>query len=337
MANNRAHPGTDGIHVTFCRMCEAFCGVLAKVESGDVTAILPDKDNPLSHGHLCIKGANAHAITNDADRILYPMKRSGGPGEFGRVSWDEALSDIAARWKASIATHGPRSCGTYWGNPAAFSATYYVANQTLLANIGVSRFFGAGSLDSNARCTASYICYGSTGRMPLPDLPECDFLIIVGANPLVSNGSVLTTPTVRADLDAIAGRGRVIVIDPRRTETAERYEHMPVRPASDAFLLAAMLREIDHAGLADHAFIDAHVAGWGALREAIAPFTPNVAAVRSGVPAETIVDLAHDFAAAKRGEIYSRVGIGRAPFSTTATFLVDALNIATGKFGRRGG
>lgn len=334
--SNRPLPGQDGIHVTFCRMCEAFCGVRAKVEDGTIARILPDPDNPQSRGHLCIKGANAHAITYDKDRLLYPMKRVGGPGEFERVSWAEALDGIAARWKDSIARHGPRSCGTYWGNPAAFSSTYYVANETLLKAIGVSRFFNAGSLDSNARCTASYISFGSTARMPIPDLPQCEFLLIVGANPLVSNGSVLTTPTMREDLDAIAARGRVIVIDPRRTETAQRYEHLPVRPGSDAFVLAAMIRQIARDGLVDTAFVDADTVGWDKLRGAVEPFSPEVAAEQSGLSASSIVELARSFARAK-GAIYSRVGIGRARFSTTATFLVDALNIVTGRFGKPGG
>jgi len=335
-APNRPLPGQDGMHVTFCRMCEAFCGVRAKVENGAVAKILPDPDNPQSRGHLCIKGANAHAIAYDKDRLLYPMKRTGGPGEFARVSWEEALDGIAARWKDSIARHGPRSCGTYWGNPAAFSSTYYVANETLLKNIGVSRFFNAGSLDSNARCAASYISFGSTARMPIPDLPQCEFLIIVGANPLVSNGSVLTTPTMREDLDAIAARGRVIVLDPRRTETAQRYDHLPVRPGSDAFVLAAMVRQVARDGLVDAAFVDANTAGWHQLVEAVEPFSPEVAEEQSGVPAASIIDLARTFAQAK-GAIYSRVGIGRARFSTTATFLVDALNIVTGRFGKPGG
>lgn len=330
-------PGQDGDHPTFCRLCEAFCGMVATVRDGKVVRISPDRDNPHSTGHICVKGPAMTAITYDPDRILRPLKRIGKPGEFMEVSWDEALDDIAARLVSIRAAHGANAVSAYLGNPTAFSTDTFMGGQWFLNRIGAKKLYTAGSQDGNSRHLASHILYGITSRRCIPDLPNSDFLLIIGANPLVSHGSFLTAPRIRQDLDTIAARGRVVVIDPRRTETAKRYEHLPIRPNSDCWMLLAMLRFIIDDDLADIAFLRDNVEGWDELKERMAVISLDDVAENTGIALEVIRSLAHDFAIAERAAVYSRTGICRGTFSTLANFLVDAINIAAGKFARPGG
>lgn len=332
---------SDGLsrveRTSFCRLCEAFCGTVVTVENGIPVKLMPDRDNPHTQGHICVKGPAIVDIANDPDRVLRPLKRTGRPGEFTEVSWDEALDDIAARLKAIIATDGPEAVATYFGNPGAFSTDTFMSSQWFLQRIGSSKFYAAGSQDSTSRHLASWILYGVAFRNAIPDLPHCDFLIITGANPLVSHGGLLTAPRMRHDLDAIAERGRVIVIDPRRTETARRYEHLAVQPDSDAWLHAAMLRVMIEARAVDETFLAERCSGWDELRSAVLAVDLDEAAAVTGIARDTIERLALDFAAAPRAAIYGRVGLCRGRFSTIANVLVDAINIAGGKFGKVGG
>ncbi len=337
MKTQNLAPGQDGDHATFCRLCEAFCGLVAEVEDGKVTKIGPDRANPHSQGHLCVKGPAIADITYDPDRVIYPLKRVGDPGEFARVSWDEALSDIAERLGHIRDTYSPDAIATYFGNPGAFSTDTFMSSQWFLGKLGSSKFYTAGSQDGNSRHLASYILYGVAFRNAIPDLPNTDFLIIIGANPLVSHGGLLTAPRMRHDLDAIAARGRVVVIDPRRGETAERYEHFAIQPNSDIWLLAAMLRTIFDEGLDDREFLVKRTLGWERLRDAVTTVSVEEASQHTGIAARAIRDLALDFAKTPRAAMYSRVGICRGNFSTITNVLVDAFNMATGKFGRKGG
>src|SRR5581483_3233958 len=241
-------PGEDGIHATFCRICEAFCGMTVEVRDGLMTSIRPDRDNPHSQGHVCIKGTSMLDLVYDPDRLMHPLRRTGGPGVFEEVSWHEAMSDIAARLAAIMRTDGVEAVANYIGNPTAFSNSAAMSIRPFLAHFGIWKMFSAASLDVTSRMMASYLLYGSAFRFLIPDLPRCDFLLILGANPLVSHGSTLTAPKVRDDLDAIAKRGRVIVVDPRKTETAARFEHVAVRPDTDVWLLAAMINVLFERG-----------------------------------------------------------------------------------------
>ena len=330
-------PGADGEHVTFCRICEPFCGMIATVKNGRVTALAPDHDNPHSQGHVCIKGVNFHHVTHDPDRVMYPLKRIGGPGEFVRVSWDEALDDIAGRLTRIIDQHGSDAVASYKGNPIAFSAEAQAGVQAFLKALNISKYYGVGPQDTSARFAANYFLWGSALTLEIPDTHNCDFLLVFGGNPLVSNGSMMFAPRIRQDLDEVAKRGEVVVIDPRKTETAQRYTHIPVRPSEDIWMILAMLHEIVRSGKANDAFLSEHTSGWSELKKQILSIDVAHAAERSGVPAVTINALAHRLADTPRAAAYGRIGLCRGPFATLTNVLLSALNIVCGKFGRPGG
>jgi len=329
--------GADGEHVTFCRLCEAHCGMVATVRDGRVVKLAPDRDNPHSLGHICVKGTSAARVTYDPDRVLKPLKRVGGPGEFVEVSWDEALDDIAARLQQIRSEHGPEAIASYLGNPTSFASENFVTQLELMASMGSTRQYGASSQDTNARLLGNYLAYGAPWTTGMPDLPSCDFLIIMGGNPMVSNGSLMWAPRIAHDLDAIAARGRVVVVDPRRSETAARYEHLPIQPNGDVWMLLGMMRVLVDEHLLDEAAIARTVTGWSSLREQVLREDVADYAGRCGVPEDAMRELARGFVAAKRASLYGRIGICRGPYATLVNFLLTAFNAITGTYDREGG
>jgi formate dehydrogenase len=319
--------------VTFCRICEAHCGMVATVEDGRVTKLRPDPDHPLSAGYACPKGIAMTDVQNDPDRVLHPLRKTA-TGEFERVSWEEAMRDIGERLKRVPRT----SVGWYMGNPGAFSYSHTLWVKGFLDALGSPHYYSAGSQDVNNRFAASALLYGSPLVVPIPDLQRTSFLLMLGANPMVSHGSVLTAPRVRDQLHAITARGgRVLVVDPRRTETARQFEHVPITPDADAWLLLSLLQVIFEDGLADRRFL----AGWtrdaGRLRTLAAPHPPEETEQRTRVPAAAVRALARDFAAADGAAAYGRTGSCLGRHGTVVAFLIDALNAVTGNLDLPGG
>jgi formate dehydrogenase len=324
--------------VTFCRICEPLCGMVATVENGRLTQLRPDRDHPLSKGYACPKGIAMADVQNDPDRVVHPLKRVGGPGEFERVTWEEAMSDIADRLRTIIGKHGSESVGWYMGNPGAFSYSHTLWAKGFLDGIGSPHYYSAGSQDVNNRFAASALLYGSPLLVPIPDLNRTDFLFVLGANPLVSHGSVLSAPRVREGLNAVVDRGgRVVVVDPRRSETARQYEHVPIRPDTDAWLLLSMLHVVFAEGLTDSDAIARRTSGADALAEHARRFDPERTAPITGVPGETVRELARAFAAAPSAAAYGRTGSCLGRFGTLVAYLLDALNAVTGNLDRPGG
>ena len=277
-------------------------------------------------------------VQNDPDRVLYPLKRTGGRGEFERVSWPEAMRDIATRLQAVLDRRGAGAVAWYMGNPGAFSYSHVLWVKGFLDALGSPHYYTAGSQDVNNRFAASALLYGSPLVVPIPDIARTDFLFMVGANPLVSHGSVLSAPRVREQLLAITGRGgRVVVVDPRRTETARQFEHLPVNPDSDAWLLLSMLHVIFDEGLADEAFLAEHTTGAETVRQQVAAYAPEQTEERTGVGAERLRGLACDFATAGSATAYGRTGSCLGRFGTLVAFLLDTLNAVTGNLDRPGG
>ena len=334
---NRLEPGADGVHPTFCRLCEAQCGLLATVENGRITHVGPDRDHVTSSGHLCVKGPAMRYVAYDPDRVLQPLKRIGGPGEFAPVTWDEALDDIAARVSEIVARDGADSLGVYFGNPAAFGFRHMAFASGFVRAFGSSKIFNPVHVDTGSKSLACALVYGPGGPYTFPDLETCDFLLIIGANPMISHMSLVSEPRALQKLEAVARRGGVVVVDPRRTETAERFEHVPVMPDSDAWLLSAMLKTISEEGLASEALLAERVEGWRELRDAVAAISLETAAARCGVAADAIRSLARRFAGARTAACYGRLGSCRGSFATLTNVLIEALNIVTGRFGEPGG
>ena len=322
--------------ITFCRICEPLCGMVATVEDGRLVKLRPDPDNPLSRGYACPKGIAMAEVQNDPDRVLHPLRRS--EQGFERVSWQEALDDIGARLGRVIDTRGPGAVGWYMGNPGAFSYSHTLWVKGFLDGVGSPHYYTAGSQDVNNRFAASALLYGSPLVVPIPDLRRTRFLLMVGANPLVSHGSVLSAPRVREQLLELEGKGgRAVVVDPRRTETAAQFEHLPVRPDSDAWLLLSLIHTIFEEGLADSRFLERFAEGADELERAAAMHPPESTESRTGVPAEVARRLARDFAAADGAAAYGRTGSCLGRFGTLVAFLLDALNAVTGNLDRPGG
>jgi anaerobic selenocysteine-containing dehydrogenase len=315
--------------VSFCRICEPLCGMVATVEDGRITKLRPDRLHPLSRGYACPKGIAMTDVQNDPDRVLHPLRRVRD-GEFERVSWEVAMGDIAARLGRVPAS----GVAWYMGNPGAFSYSHTLWVKGFLDAIGSPHYYSAGSQDVNNRFAASALLYGSPLVVPIPDLKRTSMLLMVGANPLVSHGSVLSAPRVREQLLEI---DRVVVVDPRRTETARQFEHLPVRPDADAFLLMSLLHTIFEEDLADHGFLSRSTIGGDELRSLTAAYPAEATERETGVPAARVRALARDFAAAGAAAAYGRTGSCLGRFGTLVAFLLDALNAVTGNVDRPGG
>jgi anaerobic selenocysteine-containing dehydrogenase len=324
--------------VTFCRICEPLCGMVATVEDGRLTQLRPDREHPLSAGYACPKGIAMTGVQNDPDRVLHPLKRVGGPGDFERTTWEQAMTDIAARLGRLVQATGPDSVAWYMGNPGAFSYSHTLWVKGFLDGLGSPHYYSAGSQDVNNRFAASALLYGTPLLLPIPDLKRTSFLLMVGANPLVSHGSVLSAPRIREQLNAITDRGgRVVVVDPRRTETARQYEHLPIRPDADAWLLLSLLNVIFTEGLTDHAFLERHATGAAELARRCEDFPPERTGEVTGIDPERVREVARAFAAAPSAAAYGRTGSCLGRFGTLVAYLLDALNVVTGNLDRPGG
>src|SRR3954452_11289911 len=316
--------------VTFCRICEGLCGMVSTVEDGRVTRLRPDCEHPLSQGYACPKGIAMLDVQNDPDRVLHPLKRVGGPGEFERVTWRDALDDIAAQ----LRTVPGRQVAWYMGNPGAFSYSHSLWVKGFLDALGSPHLYSAGSQDVNNRFAASALLYGTPLLVPIPDLKRTKLLLMVGANPLVSHGSVLTAPRIR---ELLHGIERVVVVDPRRSETARAFEHIAIRADTDAWFLLSLLHVIFEDGLADEEALTRQAVGAAALRAAARDHPPQATEARTGVPAERVRELARALATAEGAAVYGRTGSCLGRYGTLVAHLLDALNVVTGNLDAPGG
>lgn len=321
---------------TFCRICEPLCGMIATVEDGRLTALRPDKEHPLSAGFACQKGIAFTEVVNDPDRVTTPLKRT--PDGFEPVSWDSALDDIAARCDAIHRRHGSGAFGWYMGNPAAFSYAHLFGAMAFAKGLGRhGHFFTSSSQDTSSRLLASQFLYGSPMTVPIPDLMRTDLLVLMGANPVVSHGSFLTAPRIKDRMhDIVRKGGRVVVIDPRRSETAAQFEWLGVIADSDAYLLLSVLQVFFAEGLVS-GIGRAQSRGLDWLDAEVASFTPEATQVHTGVTPDAVRALARDLAAAPRAAVYGRLGTCVGRNGTLVTYLIDAVNLVAGNLDRPGG
>ncbi|QNE19354.1 molybdopterin-dependent oxidoreductase [Kribbella qitaiheensis] len=319
---------------TSCNLCEAICGVLVTVEDGRVTDIRGDEADPLSHGHICPKAVALKDLQEDPDRLTKPVRRTAdGWAELG---WDEAYELIATRLGEIQQAHGRNSVGVYLGNPNVHSLGAMTHMPTVVRLLRTRQRFSATSVDQLPHMLASHLLYGHQLMVPVADIDRTSYLLILGANPLASNGSMMTAPGFGRRLKDVRKRGgRVVVIDPRRTETATvADEHHFVRPGTDAAFLLALIHQVIADGNAKPA---QYVDGLDAVSEATRDWTPEAAARVTGIDADTIRRIAREFAAADKAACYGRLGVSAQQFGAVCQWAVQVLNIITGNLDRPGG
>ncbi|MGW5513944.1 molybdopterin-dependent oxidoreductase [Nocardia africana] len=319
-----------------CTLCEAHCGIRVTVEGDRVVRIEGNPDDVLSEGYICPKATAMGALHHDPDRLRTPVRRVGD--RFEPIGWEEAFREIGQRLRAIRSEHGPSAIGMYLGNPAAHSSS--VLYGVLLRVALLTRnFFSASSIDQFPQEFAAWRMFGSNVLMPVADIDRTDRLVILGANPAVSNGSVTTMPNAKQRIKRVRERGgTVVVIDPRRTETARLADqHIAVVPGGDVYLLLAVLHVLIDEKLCDERAVRARCSGWDELRETVAQCTPELAAPHAGVDAETIRGFARDHAAARSAVLYARIGVCQQVTGTLTHWLVNTINAVTGNLDRAGG
>ncbi|MEU5340481.1 molybdopterin oxidoreductase family protein [Streptomyces sp. NPDC020766] len=320
-----------------CPLCEATCGLTLTIEGTRVTSARGDRDDVFSQGFICPKGASFGAADGDPDRLRTPLVRKDG--ELREATWTEAFDAVAAGLRPVVERYGPHAVGAVLGNPNVHTMAGALYPTVLLAGLGTHSLFTASTLDQMPKHVSSGLLYGDANAIPVPDLDRTDHLLLIGANPLESNGSLCTAPDFPGKLKALKARGGTLtVIDPRRTRTAKLADrHVAIRPGTDALLLAAMAYVLFEEQLTDLGELAELVQGVDELREAVRDFTPEAAAEACDVDAGTIRALARELAAAPTAAVYGRIGSCTVPHGTLASWLVDILNILTGNLDRPGG
>ncbi|HSI27559.1 MAG TPA: molybdopterin-dependent oxidoreductase [Aeromicrobium sp.] len=321
-----------------CNLCEAICGLELTIEGSTVTGVRGHADDPLSRGHICPKGVAIGDIYSDPDRLKHPVRRVG-TGEKARweeISWDEAFDLVADGLARNMNEHGPNALGIYLGNPNVHSLGSLTHGVELAGAFRTNNRFSATSVDQLPHQLMSYLLYGHQLLLPVPDIDRTSYFLVFGGNPMASNGSLMTVPDFPGRLRELKARGgRMIVFDPRRTETAKvADEHVFVRPGTDAWVLLALLNILLTDG---HASPPAYLDGLDAVAEAVAPYTPERAEAASGVSAETIRRIAAEFAAADGAVAYGRMGVSTNEFGTLCQWAIQLINLVTGNLDREGG
>lgn len=322
-----------------CNLCEAICGLLVTVEDNRVTDIRGDRDDPLSRGHICPKATALTDLHADPDRLRTPVRRTADGG-WEAISWKDATTLVAERISATQRDHGRDAVGLYLGNPNVHSLGFATHGLSFRGALGSKNMFSATSADQLPIQLVAHLMYGHQLQIPIPDLDNTDHFLVFGANPLVSNGSMMTAPDFRNRMRDLRRRGgRLVVIDPRRTETAAiADEHHFVRPGTDAALLLAILHVLVHERGVDDARIEhLPLSGMDGLRDACATTTPEWAGPITGIDPGEIRRVACDFAEVDRAVAYGRTGVSTQQFGTVCQWAIQAINAVTGNLDRVGG
>ncbi|MGI8633227.1 MAG: molybdopterin oxidoreductase family protein [Solirubrobacterales bacterium] len=320
-----------------CPLCEATCGLEITLAGDRITKVRGDDADVFSHGFICPKGASLGDLHADPDRLNAPLVRRDG--ELREATWEEAFAAVAERLGPILEAGDRNAVAAYLGNPNIHNLDGQLYPRVLLKALGTRNVFSASSVDQLPKQVAVGMMFGTGLSVPLPDIDRTDHLLMLGANPLASNGSLLTAPNMRGRLRALRERGgRLVVVDPRRTRTAELAdEHVAIRPGTDAHLLLAMAHVICEEDLVDLGDVADHVEGLERVRELAARITPEQAAAMCGIEPGTIQRMARDLAAAGRACVYGRIGTTTQRFGTLASWLIDVLNVLTGNLDREGG
>ncbi len=328
---------TTTIHHRICPLCEACCGLEIKVQDSKVISIRGHEADVLSAGYICPKAIALKDLHEDPDRLRTPLIKRNGT--FEPATWDEAFAEIERRLPPLIAAHGRNATAVVVGNPSAHKIGLLTYFGKLARALGTQNVFSASTLDQMPKQLSSGLMFGHWLSVALPDISRTDYILVLGANPLVSNGSMWTVPDFRGKAKALQARGgKLVVIDPRRTETAAVADaHHFLRPGADTFLLAAMVHTLFAENLVKLGSVAEWVNGVADVHQAVQPFTPEAVAARCGIKADTIRTLARELAAAPRAAVYARIGTCTQEYGSLASWLVDVLNVLTGNMDAPGG
>ena len=330
-------PAEVKTHYRACNLCEAICGLEIKTQGDQVLSIKGDKNDPLSRGYICPKGTAMEDIYTDPDRLRKPVKRQADG--WAEISWEEAFDTVAEKLVAVQEQHGQNAVAFYAGNPNVHNYGSMTHASVLRKAVQSKIHFSATSLDQLPHHLTSYSLYGHQSLIPVPDIDHSNYMLIIGGNPLASNGSIMTSPDIPKRLKAIQQRGgRFIVIDPRRTETAEiADQHLFIRPGTDAWLLMAMLNTLFAEDLINTGHLTDLLVGIDGVGSACKSFTPELAEQHTGVAAEQIRQLARDMANIEGAACYGRMGVSVQVYGTLCQWAIQMINVLTNSLDVRGG
>ena len=325
------------LHYRTCPFCEATCGLQVETVGRELLSVRGDEHDVFSRGYICPKATGLKHLEEDPDRLRTPLVRRGG--ELVEASWTEAFAEIDRRLPPIIAEHGRDAVAVYLGNPNVHNLSGSLYNTALLRALGSHNVYTASTVDQMPKQVSAGLMFGTMLSIAVPDIDRTGYLLVIGANPLVSNGSLLTAPDLRGRLRALRERGgRLVVVDPVRTRTAQAAdEHLPIRPGTDALLLFAMVNVLVTGGLVNLGRLAEHVHGVAEVAELAAGFTPEAVAPACGIDSASIRRLTRELAAAPSAAVYARIGSCTQEFGTLANWLVDVVNVLTGNLDRPGG
>lgn len=324
-------------HYRACTLCEAMCGVVIQTQDQQIISIKGDANDPFSQGYICPKATALQDLHEDPERIRHPMKRTADGWQ--QISWDEALDTVASEFKRIQHSYGRNAIGTYLGNPNAHNMGALLFGTRFLQQLKTRNKFSATSVDQLPHHIVCYQMFGHQLQVPVPDIDHTDFFLIIGGNPLASNGSIMTVPNVKNRLKAIKARGgQVVVVDPRRSETAEiATQHLFIRPASDVLLMLSMLNVLHEECLIQPHRLHQLTTDLDQIAAMVAPYSPERVSAQTGITAETIRTLTRDFVSAKTAVCYGRMGASVQAFGTLTQYLIMVFNLLTGRLDTRGG
>ena len=319
-----------------CPLCEAICGLELQYEAGALVAIRGDAADPFSRGHVCPKGNAILDLEADPDRLRRPMRRRGS--QWQEIGWDEALKEAGERLAAAQRDHGADAVAAYLGNPNVHHFGHIAYLPSLLKSLRSRNIYSASSVDQWPHQLVDWMMYGHQFLLPIPDVDRTDYFLMLGANPAASNGSLMTAPGIARRLEALVRRGKLVVVDPRRTETADlASEHLFIRPGSDAWFLVALLQDVLGQGAPR---TQAYAGKLSQLDQALAALsaidTGDVES-RTGIARATITRIASEFRAAPAAVAYGRMGVSTQAWGTLCQWLIQLLNLVTGNLDREGG
>ncbi|GAB5490989.1 MAG: molybdopterin oxidoreductase family protein [Phototrophicaceae bacterium] len=324
-------------HYRACNLCEALCGIEIELEDDTIIAIRGDKNDPFSRGHICPKATALQDIYNDPNRLKHPIRRTTDGWE--EISWDEAFTEVVQNLKAVQAEHGRDAVGIYLGNPNVHNTGAILYGAPFVRSLRTKNRFSATSVDQLPHHFASYFMLGHQLMLPIPDIDRTQHMLILGANPLQSNGSLMTAPDVKNRLKAIQARdGKIVVLDPRKTLTAQLAdEHYFIKPSTDALFLMSFIHVLFAENLVSLGRLEPFIDGTEKIQALVQDFTPEAVAPITGISAENIRKIVKDFVYAESAVCYGRVGVSMQAFGGLCTWAINLINILTGNFDEEGG